>query len=156
MRSKGAAAGASSALPWGARLPRSTGFCKGLGRLGWSRQSGRQSRCSGGAEHLDHHRMPSGFVLAGTYMSRKSGKETVMTDIVIASAARTAVGAFNGGLAGLAAHQLGEVAIVEALRRAQVEPKEVSEVILGQILAAGEGQNPARQAAVAAGIPFEV
>jgi acetyl-CoA C-acetyltransferase len=79
-----------------------------------------------------------------------------MTDIVIASAARTAVGAFNGGLAGLAAHQLGEVAIVEALRRAQVEPKEVSEVILGQILTAGEGQNPARQAAVAAGIPFEV
>src|SRR5467141_624294 len=79
-----------------------------------------------------------------------------MTDIVIASAARTAVGAFNGGLAGLAAHQLGEVAIVEALRRAQVEPKEVSEVIMGQILAAGEGQNPARQAAVAAGIPFEV
>ena len=78
-----------------------------------------------------------------------------MTDIVIASAARTAVGAFNGGLAGLAAHQLGEVAIKEALRRAQVEPREVSEVILGQILSAGEGQNPARQAAVAAGIPFE-
>ncbi len=78
-----------------------------------------------------------------------------MTDIVIASAARTAVGAFNGGLAGLAAHQLGEVAIVEALRRAQVEPREVSEVILGQILSAGEGQNPARQAAVAAGIPYE-
>src|SRR6202051_2757919 len=78
-----------------------------------------------------------------------------MADIVIAGAARTAVGAFNGGLAGLAAHQLGEVAIVEALRRAEVEPKEVSEVILGQILAAGEGQNPARQAAVAAGIPFE-
>src|ERR1700687_687729 len=79
-----------------------------------------------------------------------------MTDIVIASAARTAVGAFNGGLAGLAPHQLGEVAIVEALRRAQVEPREVSEVILGQILTAGEGQNPARQAAVAAGIPYEV
>jgi acetyl-CoA C-acetyltransferase len=78
-----------------------------------------------------------------------------MTDIVIASAARTPVGAFNGGLASLAAHQLGEVAIVEALKRAQVEPKEVSEVILGQILAAGEGQNPARQAAVAAGIPYE-
>src|SRR5229473_5482055 len=78
-----------------------------------------------------------------------------MTDIVIASAARTAVGAFNGGLAGLAAHQLGEVAIVEALSRAHVAPKEVSEVILGQILAAGEGQNPARQAAVAAGIPYE-
>jgi len=79
-----------------------------------------------------------------------------MTDIVIASAARTPVGAFNGGLAGLAAHELGEVAIKEALRRAQVGPGEVSEVILGQILAAGEGQNPARQAAVAAGIPFEV
>src|SRR5437879_7052829 len=78
-----------------------------------------------------------------------------MTDIVIASAARTAVGAFNGGLASLAAHQLGEVAIKEALKRAAVEPGEVSEVILGQILAAGEGQNPARQAAVAAGIPFE-
>src|SRR6202795_865157 len=78
-----------------------------------------------------------------------------MTDIVIASAARTAVGAFNGGLAGLAAHKLGEVAIKEAMRRAEVEPREVSEVIMGQILAAGEGQNPARQAAVGAGIPFE-
>src|SRR6267378_4504222 len=79
-----------------------------------------------------------------------------MTEIVIASAARTPVGAFNGGLSSLPAHKLGEVAIVEALRRASVEPKEVSEVILGQILAAGEGQNPARQAAVAAGIPYEV
>jgi acetyl-CoA C-acetyltransferase len=79
-----------------------------------------------------------------------------MTDIVIASAARTPVGAFNGGLSSLPAHKLGEVAIVEALRRARVEPKEVSEVIMGQILAAGEGQNPARQAAIAAGLPFEV
>src|SRR6202045_2616008 len=79
-----------------------------------------------------------------------------MTEIVIASAARTPVGAFNGGLASLPAHKLGEVAIIEALRRANVEPKEVSEVIMGQILAAGEGQNPARQAAVAAGIPYEV
>jgi acetyl-CoA C-acetyltransferase len=79
-----------------------------------------------------------------------------MTDIVIASAARTPVGAFNGGLASLPAHKLGEVAIAEALRRAHVEPKEVSEVIMGQILAAGEGQNPARQAAIGAGIPFEV
>src|SRR5205809_438587 len=77
------------------------------------------------------------------------------TDIVIASAARTPVGAFNGGLAGLPAHKLGEVAIAEVLRRAQVEPGEVSEVILGQILAAGEGMNPARQAAIAAGIPYE-
>jgi len=79
-----------------------------------------------------------------------------MTDIVIASAARTPVGAFNGGLSSLPAHKLGEVAIAEVLRRAHVEPKEVSEVIMGQILAAGEGQNPARQAAIAAGIPFEV
>ncbi len=78
-----------------------------------------------------------------------------MTDIVIAGAARTPVGAFNGGLASLPAHKLGEVAIAEALRRAAVDPKEVSEVIMGQILQAGEGQNPARQAAVAAGIPFE-
>src|SRR5881227_4087123 len=77
-------------------------------------------------------------------------------EIVIAGAVRTAVGAFNGGLASLPAHKLGQVAIVEALRRAEVEPGEVSEVILGQILAAGDGQNPARQAAVAAGIPFEV
>src|SRR3954452_20887692 len=78
-----------------------------------------------------------------------------MTDIVIAGAARTPVGAFNGGLASLPAHKLGEGAIFEALRRAEVDPKEVSEVIIGQILEAGEGQNPARQAAVAAGIPFE-
>src|ERR1044071_3674999 len=77
------------------------------------------------------------------------------TEIVIAGAARTPVGAFNGGLASLPAHKLGEVAISEALRRAEVDPKEVSEVIMGQILSAGEGQNPARQAAVAAGIPFE-
>jgi acetyl-CoA C-acetyltransferase len=79
-----------------------------------------------------------------------------MTDIVIASATRTPVGAFNGGLAGLPAHKLGEVAIAEALLRAHVEPKDVSEVIMGQILSAGEGQNPARQAAIAAGVPFEV
>jgi acetyl-CoA C-acetyltransferase len=83
-------------------------------------------------------------------------REIPMADIVIAGAARTPVGAFNGGLAGLPAHKLGAVAIVEALRRAQVEPNEVSEVIMGQILAAGEGQNPARQAAIGAGLPFEV
>jgi acetyl-CoA C-acetyltransferase len=79
-----------------------------------------------------------------------------MSDIVIASATRTPVGAFNGALASLPAHKLGEIAITEALRRAGVEPGEVSEVIMGQILAAGEGQNPARQAAVGAGLPFEV
>ena len=77
------------------------------------------------------------------------------TDIVIASAVRTPIGAFNGGLASLPAHKLGEIAIAEVLRRAQVEPRDVSEVILGQILAAGEGMNPARQAAIGAGIPHE-
>src|SRR5881227_2969146 len=77
-------------------------------------------------------------------------------EIVIAGAVRTPVGAFNGGLASLPAHKLGEIAIAEALRRAEVDPKEVSEVVMGQILAAGEGQNPARQAAIGAGIPFEV
>ncbi len=79
-----------------------------------------------------------------------------MTEIIIASAARTPVGSFNGSLASLAAHDLGKVAIAEAMKRANVAPKDVSEVIMGQILAAGEGQNPARQAAVAAGIPYEV
>jgi acetyl-CoA C-acetyltransferase len=79
-----------------------------------------------------------------------------MTEVVIAGAARTPVGTFNGSLSSVPAHYLGQVAIVDALRRAQVEPGQVSEVIMGQILAAGEGQNPARQAAVAAGIPYEV
>jgi acetyl-CoA C-acetyltransferase len=78
-----------------------------------------------------------------------------MSDIVIAAAARTPVGSFNGAFASVPAHQLGSVAIVEAMKRARVQPAEVSEVIMGQILAAGAGQNPARQAAVAAGIPFE-
>jgi len=76
-------------------------------------------------------------------------------DVVITSAARTAVGAFGGALSKLPAHELGKAAIVEVLMRAKVAPGEVSEVILGQILAAGEGQNPARQAAIGAGIPYE-
>ena len=78
-----------------------------------------------------------------------------MTDVVIASAARTPVGAFNGGLASVPASYLGQVAITGALERARVEAAEVSEVIMGQILTAGTGQNPARQAAIAAGIPVE-
>ncbi len=76
-------------------------------------------------------------------------------DIVIVSAARTPVGAFNGALAGLPAHELGKVAIEAALKRAGVEAGRVSEVIMGQILTAGQGQNPARQASIAAGIPVE-
>lgn len=76
-------------------------------------------------------------------------------DIVIVSAARTPVGAFNGALSSLPAHELGKVAIQEALKRAGVEGGKVSEVIMGQILTAGQGQNPARQASIAAGIPVE-
>jgi acetyl-CoA C-acetyltransferase len=77
-------------------------------------------------------------------------------DIVIVGAARTPVGAFNGAFANLPAHELGKVAITAALARAGVEAPGVSEVIMGQILTAGEGQNPARQASIAAGIPVEV
>jgi acetyl-CoA C-acetyltransferase len=76
-------------------------------------------------------------------------------DIVIVSAARTPVGAFSGALSSLPAHELGKVAIQEALKRAGVEGPRVSEVIMGQILTAGQGQNPARQASIAAGIPVE-
>src|SRR6188474_1827245 len=76
-------------------------------------------------------------------------------DIVIVGAARTAVGAFNGAFGSLPAHELGKVAISEALKRAGVEGSRVSEVIMGQILTAGQGQNPARQASIAAGIPVE-
>jgi acetyl-CoA C-acetyltransferase len=78
-----------------------------------------------------------------------------MTDVIIAGAARTAVGTFNGALSSVPAHYLGEVVIRDVLNRAGVEPGEVSEVILGQILSAGAGQNPARQAAVNAGLPIE-
>ncbi|MFZ0836372.1 MAG: acetyl-CoA C-acetyltransferase [Xanthobacteraceae bacterium] len=76
-------------------------------------------------------------------------------DIVIVGAARTPVGSFNGAFANLPAHELGQVAIKAALERAGIEGKRVSEVIMGQILSAGEGQNPARQASIGAGIPVE-
>src|ERR1700734_870566 len=76
-------------------------------------------------------------------------------DVVIVSATRTPVGAFNGVFATLRAHELGKTAIKAALERAGVEPAQVSEVILGQILTAGQGQNPARQASIAAGVPVE-
>jgi acetyl-CoA C-acetyltransferase len=76
-------------------------------------------------------------------------------DVVIVGAARTPVGAFNGAFANLPAHELGKVAIEDALKRAKVEPGQISETIMGQILTAGQGQNPARQASIAAGIPVE-
>jgi acetyl-CoA C-acetyltransferase len=78
-----------------------------------------------------------------------------MTDVVIAAAARTPIGSFNGALSGVPAHYLGEVVIRELLQRAKLEPGDVSEVVLGQILTAGTGQGPARQAAINAGIPIE-
>ena len=76
-------------------------------------------------------------------------------DVVIVSATRTPVGAFNGVFASLPAHELGKTAIKAALDRAGVEAPRVSEVIMGQILTAGQGQNPARQASIAAGVPVE-
>jgi acetyl-CoA C-acetyltransferase len=78
-----------------------------------------------------------------------------MTEVVIVSGARTPVGSFNGAFASVPAHDLGKVAIGAALTRAKVAPKEVSEVIMGQILTAAQGQNPARQASINAGIPVE-
>lgn len=78
-----------------------------------------------------------------------------MVEIVIASAARTPVGSFLGAFAGLSAHDLGAVAIRAAIERAGVDAAEVNEVVLGQVLQAAEGQGPARQAAMAAGVPKE-
>ncbi len=79
-----------------------------------------------------------------------------MTDVVITAARRTPVGSFLGSFAGVPAHELGRTAIIAALESAGVDPQEVSDVILGQVLTAAQGQNPARQAAMAAGIPKEV
>jgi acetyl-CoA C-acetyltransferase len=78
-----------------------------------------------------------------------------MTDIVIAAATRTPIGAFSGSLSGLSAADLGKIVISEVLRRGKTDAAEISEVILGQVLTAGNGQNPARQAAIAAGLPQE-
>ncbi len=78
-----------------------------------------------------------------------------MTNIVIASAARTAVGSFMGGLSTTPAHEMGAAAITAALQRAGVDKADVDETILGQVLTAGQGQNPARQAHMKAGLPTE-
>ncbi|MGD9811633.1 MAG: acetyl-CoA C-acetyltransferase, partial [Sphingobium sp.] len=78
-----------------------------------------------------------------------------MTNIVITAAKRTPVGSFLGAFATTPAHELGRTAILAALEQAGVAPEEVDEVILGQVLTAGQGQNPARQAAVNAGMPTE-
>ncbi|MBZ0215296.1 MAG: acetyl-CoA C-acetyltransferase [Fimbriimonadaceae bacterium] len=76
--------------------------------------------------------------------------------VVIVSAARTPVGSFNGAFGGVSASYLGEIALRGAIERSNIDPADISEVILGQILTAGQGQNPARQASVNAGIPVEV
>ncbi len=79
-----------------------------------------------------------------------------MTDVVIVSATRTPVGSFGGALSTVPAHYLGQTVIKSALERAKVDPAEVSEVILGQVLSANQGQNPARQASIHSGVPQEV
>ncbi len=78
-----------------------------------------------------------------------------MSDIVIVSAARTPVGSFNGALSSLPAHELGKIAIMAAVERAGISAADVDEVIMGQVLQAGAGQGPARQASINAGIPME-
>jgi acetyl-CoA C-acetyltransferase len=95
---------------------------------------------------------PKKAVLAPTDRNRSF---LMADDIVIVSAARTPVGAFNGAFANLPAHELGKTAIQAAMQRAGVEAGRINEVIMGQILTAGQGQNPARQASIAAGIPVE-
>src|ERR1700742_2516915 len=79
-----------------------------------------------------------------------------MTEVVITAARRTPVGSFLGAFAGTPAHELGRIAIQAALEQAGVAPEDVSEVIMGQVLTAAQGQNPARQASMAAGVPKEV
>jgi acetyl-CoA C-acetyltransferase len=79
-----------------------------------------------------------------------------LQDAVIVSAVRTAIGTYGGGLAEVPAVKLGEICIQAALKRADLEPKQVDEVIMGNVLQAGLGQNPARQAAVNAGLPVEI
>src|ERR1700692_4052673 len=79
-----------------------------------------------------------------------------MTDVVIVSAARTAVGKFGGSLAKIASPDLGAIVIKELLARGRIKPDQVSEVILGQVLTAGSGQNPARQALIKAGLPAAI
>jgi acetyl-CoA C-acetyltransferase len=90
-----------------------------------------------------------------TSATRTARRSSKMSDVVIVSAARTPIGAFNGGLSSLSAVALGGTAIGEALARGDIAADDVSEVIMGQVLTGGTGQNPARQAAAKAGIPME-
>ncbi len=79
-----------------------------------------------------------------------------MSDVVIVAAQRTAIGTFNGALAGVPAHELGATVIRALLERTGLKPEHIDEVILGQVLTAGSGQNPARQSVIAAGLPDTV
>ncbi len=79
-----------------------------------------------------------------------------MREVVIASAVRTAVGTFGGGLRDIPAVELGKIAVQEALKRGKIKPEQVEEVILGNVLQAGQGQNPARQVLIYSGIPKEI
>ncbi|MFT5060647.1 MAG: acetyl-CoA C-acetyltransferase, partial [Polaromonas sp.] len=78
-----------------------------------------------------------------------------MTNVVIASAARTAVGSFSGSFANIPAHDLGSAVLESLVERAGIDKADVSETILGQVLTGGQGQNPARQAHINAGLPQE-
>src|ERR1700687_851323 len=105
---------------------------------------------------VNRMRRETGLPLRPPAIPEPQAQEISMSDdVVIVSAARTPVGSFNGVFATMPAHDLGAVAIKAALERAGVEPGRVSEVIMGQILTAAQGQNPARQASIAAGIPVE-
>src|SRR5947209_11716528 len=99
--------------------------------------------------------MKTGPHPAAAVQDLKPQEMSMSDDVVIVSAARTPVGSFNGAFATAPAHDLGAIAIKAALERAGIEPGRVSEVIMGQILTAAQGQNPARQASIAAGIPVE-
>ena len=79
----------------------------------------------------------------------------IMKNVVITSATRTPVGSFNGSLSKIPAHDLGSTVIIEAIKRSNLTPKDISETILGQVLTAGQGQNPARQAHIQANLPVE-
>jgi acetyl-CoA C-acetyltransferase len=108
---------------------------------------------------MPSNQLRGGLALWGRAVDKWSNKATkerqgsAMSDIVIVSAARTPVGSFNGALSGLPAHELGRIAIQAAVERAGITAADVDEVIMGQVLQAGAGQGPARQAAVNAGIP---
>src|SRR6185369_16951631 len=114
------------------------------GKVQGDRTCTRPLRQSQGLKRKPQHSYPS------------PSRSFPMEDIVIVSAARTAVGKFGGSLAMIPATELGAIVIKEALARAKIDPAQVSEVIMGQVLAAGAGQNPARQALLKAGLPKEV